>query len=142
MQTLGSQSKPTKGEKGWRPGVDTVGWLGRARAGKNKMENQSKVILVNAYLNLASLPYQELVQLQTLRPPVGKTKGTTLAAQALSGLTGIPANTIEKTYYLVKAAYWFPSRPMVIFPGNREAPNPQCQCTPQMVMGPSAAWAF
>ena len=118
-----SQCKSTMvGEKGWHPGADTVGWLGHARGGANKMQDQSKVILVNAYLSLEGLPYDVLLKFQKLRPPKGSTTGTTLAAQVLSGLVGIPAQTIRRTYYMVKSADWCPSRPRVLFLCHQAGP--------------------
>lgn len=80
--------------------------------------DQSKVLIVNAYLILASLPYEVLTALKKLRPPIGRIGSTTLAAQVLSGFLCIPASTIEKTYWLVKQAKWHPSRHRAPFLGG------------------------
>ena len=80
--------------------------------------DQCKVLLVNEYLNMASLPYEVLTALKKFQPPIGHIEGTSLAAQVLSGFSCIPANTIEKTYWLVKQAEWCPSRHGVPFLGG------------------------
>ena len=80
--------------------------------------DQCKVLLVNEYLNVASLPHEVLTTLKKLRPPIGSIVGASLAAQVLSGFWRIPANTIEKTYWLVKQAEYCPSRHGVPFLGG------------------------
>ena len=72
--------------------------------------DQCKVLLVNEYLNIQSLPYEVLTTLKKLQPPIGCIEGTSLAAQVLSAFSRIPAKTIDKTYWLVKQAEWYPSR--------------------------------
>jgi len=99
------------GERGWHPGVDCHGWVGRGKPPRPVMD-QSKVLLFNAYVVLGTLPQSTLKFIKSQLPPIKdghSTKGCTLEAQVLSQQVCLPPKTVMNHCMEMKKNRGWPS---------------------------------
>ena len=81
----------------WQPGVNVRGFIGRGRGGFGAIQAQTKVVLVNAYIRLDSLPTKDRQVLRKVFRPVlhRNSRSHGFASNMLSALPCIPALTIK-----------------------------------------------
>ena len=103
------EASPGGGRSKWRPGHDVKSFFGMGRGVGTGL--QAQVLLCNGYIRISSLTCDKQKLLRAIFSPVGSCIGTSLAAQALSGILRVPAKTIEHIVKHVKRHDWVPTLP-------------------------------
>ena len=103
------EASPGGGRSKWRPGHDVKSFFGRGRGVATGL--QAQVLVCNGYIRISGLTCDKQKLLRAIFSPVGSCIGTSLAAQALSGILRVPAKTIEHIVKHVKRHDWVPTLP-------------------------------